>query len=80
MKSIGIIRKVDALGRIVLPKELRDSLDIAIGDSLEIYMCEDNIVLHKYVRGCVFCGNIDNIVLFREKEICRKCLTEIEFS
>ena len=78
MKSTGIIRKVDDLGRIVLPIELRRTLDIAERDELEIFMESDRIVLQKYEPACIFCGDADNIVFFNGKRICQNCLEEIK--
>ena len=57
MKSTGIVRKVDELGRIVIPIELRRTLDIGIKDSLEIYVEDDQIILKKYMPACSFCNN-----------------------
>ena len=74
MKSTGIVRKVDELGRIVLPIELRRTLDIDVKDSLEIYVDGDNIVLHKYMPACIFCGSVDSIVEFKGKNICPDCI------
>ena len=78
MKSTGIVRKVDELGRIVLPVELRRTLDIVQQDELEIYLDDDKIVLKKYEPSCVFCGNLTDIITYKEKKICRKCLTELK--
>ncbi len=78
MKSTGIVRKVDELGRIVLPIELRRTLDIAEKDSLEIYMDGPAIVLKKYQPACVFCDDTRDVVLFHEKNICAKCLRELK--
>lgn len=64
MKSTGIVRKVDELGRIVLPIELRRTLDIAEKDCLEIYMDGESIVLKKYQPACIFCDEADNITVF----------------
>ncbi|NLD19136.1 MAG: AbrB/MazE/SpoVT family DNA-binding domain-containing protein [Clostridiales bacterium] len=78
MKDTGIVRNVDGLGRIVIPKELRDMLHMETGDSLEVYVMEDGIVLKKYHRGCELCGSIDDTIIFKEKEICPKCLKIIK--
>ena len=78
MKSTGIVRKVDDLGRIVLPIELRRTLDIAERDALEIFMDGESIVLKKYSPSCIFCGDADNIVFFNGKRICQNCLEEIK--
>ena len=67
MKSTGIIRKVDDLGRIVLPIELRRTLDIAERDELEIYMENDQIILRKYEPSCVFCASDRRLVYYSGK-------------
>lgn len=77
MKSTGIVRKVDELGRVVLPKELRTTLNIAQRDPLEIYVDGDNIILKKYEPACIFCGNAKDVVTHKDKKICRECLAEI---
>ena len=78
MKSTGIVRKVDELGRIVLPIELRRLLDIAEKDPLEIYVDNDSVILKKYAPACIFCGSADNIVNFKGKKICADCLEELK--
>lgn len=80
MKSTGIVRKVDELGRIVLPIELRRTLDIAEKDSLEIYMDGPSIVLKKYQPTCVFCDESKDITVFHGKNVCVKCIKEIQAS
>ena len=77
MKSVGIIRKVDDLGRIVLPAELRRTLDIAEKDSLEIYVDGASIVLKKYQPACIFCDSAKDITVFKGKNICASCLQEL---
>jgi len=77
MKSTGIVRKVDELGRIVLPIELRRTLDIAEKDTLEIYVEGSSIVLRKYRPTCIFCDSAKNISVFNGKNICAKCLKEL---
>lgn len=77
MKSTGIVRKVDELGRIVLPIELRRTLDIAEKDALEIYVDGNSVVLKKYQPACVFCGDAREIKLFHGKNICANCLREL---
>ena len=78
MKSIGIVRRVDELGRIVLPIELRKTLNIDIKDSLEIYVDEDKVILKKYEPACVFCGNAQNVTLYKGKNVCQDCLDEFK--
>ncbi len=77
MKSTGIIRKVDNLGRIVLPIELRRTMDIEERDELEIFMENDRIILQKYEIACVFCGSSRGLSVFRGKNICRDCAKKI---
>lgn len=74
MKSTGIVRKVDELGRIVLPIELRRTLDIAEKDSLEIYVDEEGIILRKYQPACIFCDNARDIVTYKGKNVCPECI------
>ena len=76
MKSTGIVRKVDELGRIVLPIELRRNLDIAEKDSLEIYM--DGTSIRKYEPSCVFCADAKNVINYKGKNICANCLKELK--
>ena len=77
MKSTGVVRRVDELGRIVLPKELRKDLDIGTKDYLEIFRDEDSIVLRKYSAGCIFCGSMDDCVDYCGKKICRECVKKL---
>lgn len=78
MKSTGIVRKVDELGRVVLPISIRQTMDIGEKDSLEIFTDENRIILQKYQPSCVFCTNADNIVMFSGKRICEDCLKKIK--
>lgn len=78
MKSTGIVRKVDELGRVVIPIELRRTLDISVKDALEIYVDSDKIILKKYEPACIFCGNADNVINFKGKNLCENCIKEIE--
>lgn len=77
MKATGIVRKVDELGRIVIPKELRVNMGMDIGQPLEIFVDKDKIILQKYQAGCIFCGQIDNIVDYKGKAVCRNCIRSI---
>ena len=78
MKSTGIVRKVDELGRVVLPIELRRTLNIDIKDSLEIYVENDSIILKKYEPSCIFCGSSEEVKEFKGKNICNACYKEIK--
>lgn len=77
MKSTGIIRKVDELGRIVLPIEIRRTLDIAERDELEIFMDNDQIVLQKFEPSCIFCSSSQGLVSYRGKNVCQQCIRNI---
>jgi transcriptional pleiotropic regulator of transition state genes len=79
MKSTGIVRKVDELGRVVIPIELRRTLNINEKDALEIYVESDRIILTKYepASACVFCGSEEKISLFHGKNICNSCKHEL---
>ena len=74
MKSTGIVRKVDELGRIVLPIELRRTLDIAERDELEIYLDDDKVVLKKYEPSCIFCGSSCGLVTYHGRNVCMECM------
>ena len=78
MKSPGSVRKVDELGRIVLPIELRRTLEIAERDSLEIYVEGSTIILKKYEPACIFCGDAKDVVNYKGRNICKKCLDEMK--
>ena len=77
MKSTGIVRRVDELGRIVIPIELRNKLKIAEKDPIEIYVDGSSIILKKYEETCVFCGSTRNVVEYKGKLICTKCTQNI---
>lgn len=77
MRSTGIFRRIDSLGRFVLPKELRKSLDINQNDYLQIFLEGDVIVLKKSQMNCVLCGNSDELSDYRDKKVCRACLEEL---
>ena len=76
MKATGIVRNVDELGRIVLSIELRRTLDIVERDTLEIYVDGPSIILTKYQRACIFCGNSKDIIIYKGKTICGVCVKE----
>ena len=73
MKSTGIVRKVDELGRVVIPIELRRTLGIDLKDALEIYVDDEKIILKKYEPACIFCGSANNVNHFQNKLICKSC-------
>ena len=77
LKSTGIVRKVDELGRIVLPIEMRRTLNIEEKDSLEIYVEGDNVILRKHQATCIFCESTKNLVLFNGKNVCPDCIQKL---
>jgi len=76
MKSIGVVRKTDVLGRIVIPKELRGVLELPVGAPLEIFTEGSTIILKKYQPGCVFCGNICD-TQFKGQNVCSNCRDDL---
>ena len=74
MKSTGIVRRVDELGRVVIPIELRNKFDIKEKDPIEIYVDGTSIVLKKYEPNCIFCGNTKKLITYKDKLVCPKCI------
>lgn len=77
MKSAGIVRKVDAMGRIVIPKPVRDSFSIDKTTSLHVFIDEDSIVLQKNKPGCCFCGEITDTLTYNKSIVCYDCITAL---
>ena len=77
MKSTGIIRRMDELGRVVIPIEIRNQFNIAEKDPMEIYVDGSSIVLKKFEPNCIFCGNTKNLLEYKDKLICEKCSKKI---
>lgn len=77
MKSTGIVRNIDELGRIVVPKEIRRKLGIANTDPVEIYVEGDKIILTKYLPVCHFCASQEDIIEYKGKQICKSCISEL---
>lgn len=80
MKSTGVVRKLDNLGRIVLPIELRRTLEFEVADPLEIYVDGELIILKKYHPACIFCGEAQDVINYKGKKICKKCVEELKNS
>ncbi|MNP43139.1 Transition state regulatory protein AbrB [compost metagenome] len=80
MKATGIVRKVDELGRIVIPIELRRTMGIDIKDPLEIFVDGEKIILRKYEPTCIFSGSAENLINFRGKMISKDILDELNAS
>ena len=73
MKSTGIIRRVDELGRVVIPIEIRNQFNIVEKDPIEIYVDRSSIILKKFEPNCIFCGNTKNLIEYNDKLICEDC-------
>lgn len=78
VKRTGIVRSIDELGRIVIPKELRTQFDIHEKDPLEIFVSDEGIVINKFVPGCDICGGFENMQVFRNKKFCINCINGIK--
>ncbi len=77
MKPIGIVRQIDGLGRVVIPKELRRILDVSEGDSFELFIEDNTIIMRKYQPACLICGNAKNVVTFKGRNFCPDCIKEM---
>ena len=78
MKATGIVRKLDQLGRIVIPKELRTTFDLNEDDPIEIFVEGNDIILRKYQPACIFCNDATDVVEFEGRKVCRKCLGKLK--
>ncbi len=77
MTPTGIVRRIDRVGRLVLPIELRPTLQIEDNDSLEIFIDDNAIVLKKYQQSCIFCGNNHDIIRYKDRLVCAECITQL---
>lgn len=77
MKSTGIVRRVDELGRVVIPIEIRNQFKIVEKDPIEIFVDGSSIVLKKFETNCIFCGNTKKLLTYNDKLICEKCAHKI---
>lgn len=80
MRNTGIVRKLDDLGRLVIPKEIRRIFNISAGDALEIFTHGDNIILKKYTPGCHCCSEMENLTEVLGLKICPSCLDKFNES
>ena len=78
MKSTGIVKKIDDLGRIVLPKDIRTPMGIESGDALEIFTDGERIILQKFQSSCIFCGEAEDVLYYHDKRICLACVNKIK--
>ena len=77
MKSLGTVRHVDELGRIVLPIETRKRLGLEPKDPVEIFVEKDRVIIKKYEPSCVFCGSSDDVIIYKDKKVCKGCLADL---
>jgi transcriptional pleiotropic regulator of transition state genes len=80
MKSTGIVRKIDELGRMVLPVEIRNNMDLKNKDGVEIFIDGNNIILKKYEPACLFCGNANDVTYYKGKLVCKECIENLKQS
>lgn len=73
MASVGIVRNVDPVGRIVIPREMRKILDINIGAPLSISVVNNEVIIRKYKKGCIFCGSEEELIEYNDACVCKKC-------
>jgi len=73
MKSTGIVRQIDDLGRVLIPKELKKVTKLKEGDSIKFFVKDEDIIIRKYDPGCIFCGSIDNNFEYQHITICKEC-------
>lgn len=78
MKNTGIVRQIDNLGRLVLPKELRTTNKITKGDPMEIFIEGKDIILRKYEPSCIFCGEANDVIEFKGRKICQTCYNSMQ--
>ena len=78
MKAAECLCKIDKLGRMVLPKIIRDKFDLSEGDSLEVFTEDNKIILKKYKPCCIFCGEADNVTTFAGKNVCKSCIEKLK--
>jgi transcriptional pleiotropic regulator of transition state genes len=78
MKSTGVVRALDSLGRVVIPIELRRTLDISKKDSVEVFVEGEMIILKKYQPGCILCGNAEKLTWHKGKYFCASCMDELK--
>ncbi|MBQ7714253.1 MAG: AbrB/MazE/SpoVT family DNA-binding domain-containing protein [Clostridia bacterium] len=77
MKSTGIVRKIDELGRIVLPIEMRNRLEIGPGIGVEIFFEDSSIILRKYLPSCIFCNETEGLIEYKGRKVCKRCIDQL---
>ncbi len=79
MKTLGITRKIDSMGRLVIPTEIRKMLGLNNHDPVELFMDGDTVIVKKYLPHCIFCGEAKEITEYKGKRICQRCLKELNY-
>ncbi len=80
MKTLAMVRKIDDLGRVVIPCELRRAMELDKGDALEMYLEEDRLVMRKFAPACIFCGGIEELMTYEGRNLCSNCIRIIKNS
>jgi AbrB family transcriptional regulator, transcriptional pleiotropic regulator of transition state genes len=78
MRDTGIVRRVDELGRIVIPMELRRTLGIRVKDPLSISMDGERIIIEKYHDACALCGSEEDVTMVKDRAVCARCVADIK--
>ena len=78
MKATGMVRPVDNLGRVVIPREIRKQFDITNGvDSFEIFVEDDKVILRKYQPSCIFCNELNDVISYNGHIVCKNCVSKL---
>ena len=77
MKSTGIVRNIDELGRLVIPKEIRDEKGFVKNTPVEIFVEDDAVIVKKYVPVCRFCGCGDKLTVYLDQNVCHGCIEKL---
>lgn len=76
-KATGVVRKIDILGRVVIPKELRTTMGMNDNDPVEFFVADNQVILKKYEPGCIFCGDMDSVHRHKGHNVCTRCMSEM---
>jgi len=77
IKATGVVRKIDLLGRVVIPKELRITMGMNDNDPVEFFVADNQVILKKYEPGCIFCGSVDRVNRHKGHNVCGRCMSEM---
>lgn len=79
MKRTGIIREVDELGRVILPKEVRKTMNLSDKDSVQLFTANHKIIMQKHEPGCIFCNETEDVIVYKGKSVCKGCLNKMDY-